>query len=84
VPVATVILFVLYLLAGSAAFPIFAGVAFGYLAYDLLHYAGHAGALRGRVGHYLRQHHMTHHYRLPETRFGVSSPLWDRVFGTLR
>ena len=55
-----------------------------YLAYDLLHYASHAGALRGRVPRFLRQHHLTHHYRMPETRFGVSSPFWDRVFGTLR
>jgi dihydroceramide fatty acyl 2-hydroxylase len=36
------------------------------------------------VPRYLRQHHLTHHYRMPESRFGVSSPLWDRVFGTLR
>jgi dihydroceramide fatty acyl 2-hydroxylase len=35
------------------------------------------------VPRYLRQHHLTHHYRTAEVRFGVSSPLWDRVFGTL-
>jgi len=84
VPVATVLFFVLRLLVGTASPPIFAGALFGYLVYDLLHYASHAGALGGRVPRYLRQHHLTHHYRLPETRFGVSSPLWDRVFGTLR
>ncbi|PYO13133.1 MAG: fatty acid hydroxylase [Candidatus Rokuibacteriota bacterium] len=83
-PVATVLFFVLRLLVGSAAPPVFAGAVFGYLAYDLLHYASHAGALRGRVPRYLRQHHLTHHYRMPETRFGVSSPFWDRAFGTLR
>src|SRR5207245_11405831 len=84
VPVATVLYFVLRLLVGAAAPPVFAGALFGYLAYDLLHYASHAGALRGRVPRYLRQHHLTHHYRMPETRFGVSSPFWDRGFGTLR
>src|SRR5207237_1455796 len=84
VPVATVLFFVLRLLVGAAAPPVFAGAVFGYLAYDLLHYASHAGALRGRVPRFLRQHHLTHHYRMPETRFGVSSPFWDRVFGTLR
>ena len=84
VPVTAVLFFAGYLAVGVAAYPLFAGAVLGYLAYDLLHYASHAGSLRGRVAHYLRQHHMTHHYRLPETRFGVSSPLWDRVFGTLR
>jgi sterol desaturase/sphingolipid hydroxylase (fatty acid hydroxylase superfamily) len=84
VPVAAVLFLVLRLLAGAASPTVFAGAVFGYLAYDLLHYASHAGALRGRVPRYLRQHHLMHHYRVPETRFGVSSPLWDRVFGTLR
>jgi sterol desaturase/sphingolipid hydroxylase (fatty acid hydroxylase superfamily) len=84
VPVATVLFFVLRLLIGASAAPVFAGAIFGYLAYDLLHYASHAGALRGRVPRYLRQNHLLHHFRFPETRFGVSSPLWDRVFGTLR
>src|SRR2546428_4806042 len=84
VPVAGVLFLVLRLLVGAASAPIFAGALFGYLAYDLLHYASHARVLRGRVPRYLRQHHLTHHYRMPETRFGVSSPLWDRVFGTLR
>jgi dihydroceramide fatty acyl 2-hydroxylase len=84
VPVAIGLFLALRLLIGTASLPVFAGAIFGYLAYDLLHYASHAGALRGRVPHYLRQHHLTHHYRMPESRFGVSSPLWDRVFGTLR
>jgi len=84
VPVAVVLSFVLRLVVGTASAPLFAGAVFGYLAYDLLHYACHAGSLRGRVPRYLRQHHLTHHFRTPEIQFGVSSPLWDRVFGTLR
>ena len=84
VPVAVVLSFVLRLVVGTASAPLFAGAVFGYLVYDLLHYACHAGSLRGRVARYLRQHHLTHHFRTPEVQFGVSSPLWDRVFGTLR
>jgi sterol desaturase/sphingolipid hydroxylase (fatty acid hydroxylase superfamily) len=84
VPVAAFLFFVLRSLVGTASPPVFAGAIFGYLVYDLLHYACHAGSLRGRVARYLRQHHLTHHFRTPEIQFGVSSPLWDRVFGTLR
>lgn len=83
-PIAALLCLALRLVVGTASAPLFAGALFGYLVYDLLHYACHAGSLRGRVARYLRQHHLTHHFRTPETRFGVSSPLWDRVLGTLR
>jgi sterol desaturase/sphingolipid hydroxylase (fatty acid hydroxylase superfamily) len=48
------------------------------LAYDMLHYATHHIPMRRGVWKTLRRHH----YRTPEQRFGVSSPLWDVVFGT--
>ncbi len=31
---------------------------------------------------YIKRYHMQHHYKDPDTRYGVSSPVWDRVFGT--
>jgi sterol desaturase/sphingolipid hydroxylase (fatty acid hydroxylase superfamily) len=31
----------------------------------------------------LKRYHMLHHYKTPNERFGVSSPTWDAVFGTL-
>jgi sterol desaturase/sphingolipid hydroxylase (fatty acid hydroxylase superfamily) len=31
----------------------------------------------------VRQHHMHHHFQTPDKRYGVSSPLWDYVFGTM-
>lgn len=62
--------------------PFFAGFILGYLAYDLTHYAVHHFSLRGRVSLYLKQQHMRHHYMDPDGNYGVSSPLWDFVFGT--
>ena len=32
---------------------------------------------------FVKRHHMRHHYKEPEARFGVSSPLWDLVFHTM-
>jgi sterol desaturase/sphingolipid hydroxylase (fatty acid hydroxylase superfamily) len=84
VPVAAGFFVALRPLLGAYFAPMFAGGLLGYLGYDLLHYAVHAGSLRGRLPRYLREHHLTHHYRTPESRFGVSTPVWDRVFGTLR
>ncbi|MBU3741930.1 MAG: fatty acid hydroxylase [Candidatus Kapabacteria bacterium] len=62
---------------------VFAGFILGYVAYDSIHYATHHMHLRGRVGRYLKQHHMTHHYVDGHSAYGVSNPLWDVVFATL-
>jgi sterol desaturase/sphingolipid hydroxylase (fatty acid hydroxylase superfamily) len=67
---------------GTYANASFAGFMHGYLTYDLVHYYIHKGRMPGRVGKYLRKHHMVHHYAKPESHFGVSSPLWDVVFRT--
>jgi sterol desaturase/sphingolipid hydroxylase (fatty acid hydroxylase superfamily) len=62
--------------------PMYAGFGLGYLVYDLTHYATHHFPMRSGVLKYLKRYHMQHHYKTPDARFGVSSPLWDIVFGT--
>jgi len=62
--------------------PVFSGFIAGYLAYDMFHYAMHHVPMRRGVWRSLRRHHMYHHTQTPNLRFGVSSPLWDVVFGT--
>ena len=63
-------------------FPFFAGMAVGYLWYDMTHWWTHTTHKRGRWGKMIRKHHMTHHFSSPDRRFGVSTPLWDWVFRT--
>lgn len=62
--------------------PLVCGFTIGYLTYDLTHYATHHFAMRSGVLKYLKRYHMQHHYKTPDQRYGVSSPLWDIVFGT--
>ena len=62
--------------------PIFSGLIMGYLCYDLTHYATHHWPMKGRYLKYLKKYHMLHHFKTPDARYGVSSPLWDFVFGT--
>ena len=38
--------------------------------------------MRKGVPKFLKRYHLQHHYKTPEQRFGVSSPLWDLVLGT--
>lgn len=61
----------------------FAGFILGYLSYDMIHYATHHFPMRWGFLKMVKRHHMQHHYKTPDQRFGVSSPLWDVVFGTL-
>jgi sterol desaturase/sphingolipid hydroxylase (fatty acid hydroxylase superfamily) len=63
--------------------PLFAGIVSGYLAYDMMHYASHHFRLKSRVLKAIRKSHMQHHGTTHDMRFGVSSPLWDYVFGTM-
>ena len=63
--------------------PFFAFFLMGYLIYDYLHYATHHFRMRSPLMFALTRHHLKHHFASDKTNFGVSSPLWDRVFGTL-
>lgn len=83
-PVGLVLYFAFSFVFGRFIGPLASGVALGYLAYDLMHYFLHRGRMKSRVGRFLRNHHMQHHYATPERRFGVSTPLWDYVFRTDR
>jgi sterol desaturase/sphingolipid hydroxylase (fatty acid hydroxylase superfamily) len=62
--------------------PFFAFFIVGYLIYDYIHYATHHFPMRNRVAKFLKHYHLKHHYSGEPGRYGVSSPLWDRVFGT--
>ena len=62
--------------------PLTSGFLVGYLIYDLTHYATHHLPMRSGFLKYLKRYHLKHHYKTPDQRFGVSSPLWDVVFGT--
>ncbi len=62
--------------------PMVAGFGLGYLTYDLIHYATHHFKMTSPVARFLKRYHLKHHYKTPDMRFGVSSPLWDMVFNT--
>jgi sterol desaturase/sphingolipid hydroxylase (fatty acid hydroxylase superfamily) len=55
-------------------------VAYGY--YEWLHIAIHAHGPRNRYGRWARRHHFYHHFGDMRMNHGVTSPVWDMVFGT--
>jgi sterol desaturase/sphingolipid hydroxylase (fatty acid hydroxylase superfamily) len=64
--------------------PVFAGLIAGYLAYDSIHFYSHHHHPKNPIGRFLRAYHLRHHFEDSEVRYGISSPLWDFVFGTFR
>jgi len=53
-----------------------------YMTYEIVHRRAHTHAGIGRYGRRLRRHHFHHHFGNPRANHGVTSPLWDVVFGT--
>ncbi len=72
-----------YLLLGKNAFPFFPGFLLGYLVYGSMHYAIHAWNPPFKWMKGLWRNHHLHHYKQDDKGFGVSSTLWDHVFGTM-
>jgi sterol desaturase/sphingolipid hydroxylase (fatty acid hydroxylase superfamily) len=72
-----------YLLMGNVAFMFFPGFIWGYLMYGTMHYAIHAWNPPFKWMKPLWRNHHLHHYKDPDMGFGVSTTLWDRVFGTM-
>ena len=66
-----------------AGLPVYAGWLLGYGIYEQVHERSHAKAPRGRYTAWVRRHHFHHHHGHPMANHGVTTPLWDRVFGTL-
>jgi len=83
VPLAFVFYFLFLAIFGSdMTAPFYGGFVLGYLLYDELHYATHHANIKATWFQRLKKHHMKHHYQDPDMGFGVSNPIWDKVFGT--
>jgi sterol desaturase/sphingolipid hydroxylase (fatty acid hydroxylase superfamily) len=60
----------------------------GYGFYDWLHFRAHRRTIRrpaslaGTYERYVRRHHFHHHFGHPTANHGVTTPVWDLVFGT--
>lgn len=63
---------------------LFIGLTAGYFYYEFLHYQAHHLSPRLGVFRYLKKYHLLHHHQSSALRFGVTSPLFDYLFGTFQ
>ena len=72
-----------YMIMGKNVFMFFPGFVLGYLIYGTMHYAIHAWNPPFKWMKPLWRNHHLHHYKDEGKGYGVSTTLWDRVFGTM-
>lgn len=83
VTIATILLLILKVVLGDLVFSFLPGFLVGYTAYLSVHYMVHAYAPPKNFFKALWINHSVHHYKDGEIVFGVSSPLWDYIYGTM-
>jgi sterol desaturase/sphingolipid hydroxylase (fatty acid hydroxylase superfamily) len=71
------------LLMGDFALYFLPGFLLGYSGYLGVHYVVHVYNPPKNFLKVLWVNHAIHHYKDPDSAFGVSSPLWDYLLGTL-
>jgi sterol desaturase/sphingolipid hydroxylase (fatty acid hydroxylase superfamily) len=84
ITIATILLLVFKVIMGDFVFAFLPGFLVGYASYLSVHYMVHAYAPPKNFFKALWVNHSVHHYKDGEIVFGVSSPLWDYIYGTMK
>src|SRR5262249_9222158 len=84
--VSAVLYALMYVLSRNAfsAAGIMAGVWAGFLYYEAVHYRVHFSLSGSGLVARQRRAHFYHHFTNNRKCFGVTSPIWDYVFGTFK
>ncbi len=59
-----------------------AGMITAYVGYEVAHRRLHTHGPKTTYGRWMRRSHLHHHFGAPRRNAGVTSPVWDHVFGT--
>ncbi len=80
--IAIIVFSLLWLFMEQYAYVFMPGFVTGYLIYSFIHYFMHT-AKPPSFMKFLWKHHSLHHYKYENKGYGVSSTIWDHVFGTM-
>ena len=83
--VSTLVYGLLYALFRNAASAVFVltGIWAGFLYYEAVHYRVHFSLSGSGLIAWQRRPHFYHHFTTNKRNFGVTTPVWDYVFGTV-
>jgi len=73
-----------FLMGSKYGEPFEAGLAWGFTLYDTLHYYFHHGNISWLPKYFtdMKKRHLKHHFKNTDMDFGVTSPIFDYIFGT--
>jgi hypothetical protein len=60
------------------------GFSAAYGMYEVLHRRIHTHPPTGAYSRWVRRHHLYHHHKTPRANHGVTSPIFDHVFRTVK
>ncbi len=80
--IASLVFLLMYAAMHTNTFAFFSGFILGYLLYGSMHYAIHAWNPPFKWMKPIWRNHQLHHYKSEDKGFGVSTHIWDWVFGT--
>jgi sterol desaturase/sphingolipid hydroxylase (fatty acid hydroxylase superfamily) len=84
ITIATLLLLIFRVFMGDFVFSFLPGFLTGYAFYLSIHYMVHAYQPPKNFMKTLWINHSVHHYKNGEVIFGVSSPFWDYLYGTMK
>lgn len=83
ITLSTALLFIFKFFIGDVVFAFLPGFLVGYAGYLVMHYIQHIFKAPKGFFNSWWANHAVHHYKDQTKAYGVTSPLWDYVFGTM-
>jgi sterol desaturase/sphingolipid hydroxylase (fatty acid hydroxylase superfamily) len=83
ITLATILLLIFRVIMADYVFAFLPGFLMGYAVYLGMHYMVHAFQPPKNFFKYIWINHSVHHYKNGELVFGVTSPMWDYIYGTM-
>ncbi len=83
ITISTGLLFLFKLFMGPKVFAFLPGFLVGYAGYLVMHYVQHMFKAPKGFFNSWWANHAVHHYKDQTKAYGVTSPFWDHVFGTM-
>jgi dihydroceramide fatty acyl 2-hydroxylase len=81
-PLAIIWITLLAAIGWTRSFFFYSGILAGFVIYEIIHYRLHFTPPSFALEAHLRERHLVHHLVAPGLCLGVSSPVWDLIFGT--
>lgn len=83
ITISTMLLFIFKFFIGDIVFAFLPGFLVGYAGYLVMHYVQHIFKAPKGFFNSWWANHAVHHYKDQTKAYGVTSPFWDHIFGTM-